>query len=252
MATNPYVNKVVKADGTTIIDISDTTATASDVLNSKWFYTAAGQKIQGTGTGGGSGGNVWQDAQGYVHLDDEGTTPITVEPLSVTQNGTYTATTGHAYSPVTVNVSGGGGGLEYEEGTWTPSEDVVTPTINFTNTHTTRPFAVIIADVANDTEMVVDSVITWELFSFHDAIGESAHYGGTSVLYGRVQYAAKGISSGSLTASGYNITNLTGTGTTSMERWVSSSGFMPYAGSSSRFFRAGRTYKWIAVWAPTT
>ena len=52
--------------------------------------------------------NVWQDQDGYVHLDDEGTTPITVEPLSVTQNGTYTATTGHAYSPVTVNVSGGG------------------------------------------------------------------------------------------------------------------------------------------------
>lgn len=30
-----------------------------------------------------------------------------VEPLSVTQNGTYTAPTGTAYSPVTVNVSGG-------------------------------------------------------------------------------------------------------------------------------------------------
>lgn len=34
---------------------------------------------------------------------------VGVEPLSVTQNGTYTAQTGHAYSPVTVNVSGGGG-----------------------------------------------------------------------------------------------------------------------------------------------
>ena len=35
---------------------------------------------------------------------------VTVEALSVTQNGTYTAPTGKAYSPVTVNVSGGGGG----------------------------------------------------------------------------------------------------------------------------------------------
>lgn len=33
-----------------------------------------------------------------------------VEPLSVTENGTYSAPTGYAYSPVTVNVSGGGGG----------------------------------------------------------------------------------------------------------------------------------------------
>lgn len=55
-------------------------------------------------TGGGSGGNVWQDAQGRVHFDDEGTTPITVESLPVTQNGTYTAPTGKAYSPVTVAV----------------------------------------------------------------------------------------------------------------------------------------------------
>lgn len=33
---------------------------------------------------------------------------VTVEPLSVAENGTYTAPTGKAYSPVTVNVSGGG------------------------------------------------------------------------------------------------------------------------------------------------
>lgn len=33
---------------------------------------------------------------------------ITVEPLSVTTNGTYTASTGKAYSPVSVSVSGGG------------------------------------------------------------------------------------------------------------------------------------------------
>lgn len=32
-----------------------------------------------------------------------------VEPLSVTENGTYSAPTGYAYSPVTVDVAGGGG-----------------------------------------------------------------------------------------------------------------------------------------------
>lgn len=36
-----------------------------------------------------------------------GGSSITVEPLSVTANDTYTAPTGKAYSPVTVNVSGG-------------------------------------------------------------------------------------------------------------------------------------------------
>lgn len=35
---------------------------------------------------------------------------VTVTPLEVTENGEYEAEEGYAYNPVTVNVSGGGGG----------------------------------------------------------------------------------------------------------------------------------------------
>lgn len=70
-------------------DVSDTTAAAADVAQGKQFYDAAGTLTQGTASG----------------------SSVEVDALSVTANGTYTAPTGHAYSPVTVNVSGGGGGI---------------------------------------------------------------------------------------------------------------------------------------------
>ena len=43
---NQYKNKVVY-NGTTLIDISDTTAVQSDVASGKSFYTASGQKLLG-------------------------------------------------------------------------------------------------------------------------------------------------------------------------------------------------------------
>lgn len=50
MANNPYVNKVIYG-GTTLIDISDTTATADKILEGYTAYGANGQKLIGTASG---------------------------------------------------------------------------------------------------------------------------------------------------------------------------------------------------------
>lgn len=105
MASNPYVNKVQKADGTTIIDISDTTATASDCASGKYLYLASGQKVQGSATGGGS--YVTQDADGRVILPPVvGTATTTTK--TITQGGVYNASDDNVtgYSQVTINVAG--------------------------------------------------------------------------------------------------------------------------------------------------
>lgn len=47
---NEYVNQVGLADGTILIDLTTDTAVASDVLSTKYFHLATGQRVQGTCT----------------------------------------------------------------------------------------------------------------------------------------------------------------------------------------------------------
>lgn len=208
-----------------------------------------------------SGGvpHVWQDQDGYVHLDDEGTTQIVVEPLSVTQNGTYTATTGHAYSPVTVNVSGGGGsGLVYEAGTYTPSSDIARPTITFANSHTTPPIHISFVDATNDygTSGVTNANMGFEYTDWWRLTKAGLYYASSTIYYGVANYWYRTSNVASFTTNrsyfAVNSDNAQDSGTTYPRYWATETGFRPYTSSSGRYWIAGRTYKWIAVWAPTT
>lgn len=90
---------------------------------SSWSYTYNNGSLTVSSQGTNNGGYFHQPGYYQLTYGVGGTvepTEIEVEPLSVTTNGTYTAPTGKAYSPVTVNVSGGGG-VNVATTTWTNS-----------------------------------------------------------------------------------------------------------------------------------
>ena len=70
MANNPYVNKV-QFGGQTIMDISDTDAEESDVVEGKIFYKGTGQRSVGTGSGGG-GSSIQVEELPAASIDELG------------------------------------------------------------------------------------------------------------------------------------------------------------------------------------
>ena len=193
------------------VDITDTTASAADVASGKYFYTAAGVRTAGTSSGG--GGSLTQDANGYL----------------------------------VVPTTGGGGstGLEYEEGTWTPTTDTTTTAISFTDTHTTAPAFALVQDTDNTVSSLAstDSVLAYFIANLNGCFG-SVPYTTGSYLVGVARYSYK-------TSSGQSMSGSQITGTQDLNNYITASGITFYTGTT-RYFRANRTYKWIAVWSPST
>ena len=258
MATNPYVNKVQLADGTTIMDLTPTTAVASDVASGKYFFTASGQLTLGSASGGTAAISVvdtTDTAGGTIRaitaLDISDTTAVASDVASgkyfYTADGTKTAGTASG---------GGGGGLEYETGTWTPSEDVVEYIIPFANTHTVAPFYYMIADATGTYDDTLNSSYSVIYYNLGQAFASPIYAGSSSIQYGEVRTASRSTNTSSFSKTGTNLLypyTDSGTASGSFPRyWATEIGIKAYTYNSSYYWRAGRTYKWIAVWAPTT
>lgn len=153
--------------------------------------------------------------------------------------------------------SGSGGGLEYEEGTFTPTSDVDHPTISFQNQHSSAPIFYAIADVSDATGLTANSntfccfVYTRELF------GSAVPYNATGSYFRYAHGTYNYINSNSATQqNGFNCSKYgtadDGSANNMPSWWATSTAIKPSSSSTTRYWRSGRTYKWIAVWKPAT
>ena len=189
------INKV-EYGNTTLIDLTDMTAVASDVASGKTFYGKDGVLTTGTAING----------------------------------------------------------LEYEEGTFEPEEDIARPTINFAKTHSTTPFYVSMWDVTQEADSSLDTMWAFMYNDMYRLTGYGLKISDATTRYGIVQSiyrSGSGSSSGSVISGSFNLTansDSSSASSTSHSRYYINEGwFKPYS-SSARMWRTGRTYKWIAVW----
>ena len=194
---------------------------------------------------------------GYITGSTKTGTAVTVSASELvsgsetkTANGTYDVTN---LAQLIVNVSGSSG-LVYETGTYTPASDVARPTISFSNTHSTTPILIGMGDTSGASSSTNNSCT---FFGYIDALkitGSSFPYSTSASRYGAAVFGYRTSSSGSVSTVTFQYgSNDTGDSTTAYARyWATESNFKPYANSTSRYWRRGRTYKWIAVWGPTT
>ena len=144
MANNPYINKVVYGNST-LIDISDTTATEYDVAEGKYFYAASGEKKIGTATTGAvtvvetpdpHGGTIVTITGEVVKLQTKTVTPTT-STQSLEPDTGYTGMSIVTVNPIpsqyivpsgTKSITANGTGIDVAS--YAEVDVSVTPTIN--------------------------------------------------------------------------------------------------------------------------
>lgn len=223
MANNQYVNKV-EFGGQTLIDLTDTTAGAADVRSGTYYHNKSGKLVEGT--------LIEEAADIQDTIDVAGGTIRDIEIIAKGSNG-----------------------LEYEEGIWTPEEDISRDWILFANTHEEAPFAYYIIDAEgySDTQYSCQ-VVTY--FNYHQIAGIPVYLSSSTCKYAIITYSFRTTSETNL-SSGYTqldypYTNQSENSSMYSRYWAKETGIRAYSNTTAAYWRADRSYKWIAIFRPKT
>lgn len=154
--------------------------------------------------------------------------------------------------------SGGGSvsGLDFEAGIFIPEEDVSCTWINFSKTHDSLPMYICIQDANGDWVNEGNSYLFQDLCLYPAFSGQPIYTTGESnTKYGITHNQELSSNGGSVLSASTELTwplNNDNDSTRFYARyWTTESKFkIGQDAVTTLFWRAGRTYKWIAVWPP--
>lgn len=152
-----------------------------------------------------------------------------------------------------INAISGGGGLEYEEGTWTPTTDTNGNDIEipFQNTHTEPPSIVIISDTTNTLDTNTYTLHSWAFIDFYKLFGFPFMVKANNNVYSAI-FMARRMANSSGMVDGYWFCNYpwdnTSEGINFSCYYANKTRICPFGYYSNYYWRANRTYKWIAIW----
>ncbi len=189
----------------------------------------------------GTAGNVTVSGSGSLQLTKRTSSDLTASGLTVT------APKGYYPAAATFTLTGA---LECETGTYTPGNNIAKPTISFANSHTNPPAIIVMTDTSSASGITANSNTAFMLIDFERLNGAGYPYSTSATRYALAAYIYRTSNGSTLGSTQIQYgSDDTGSGSTGYYRyWATASAFYPYSNSSSRYWRSGRTYKWIAIW----
>lgn len=166
----PLANKVVYGEET-LIDLTSDTVTADTLLQGYTAHDNTGALITGTASGGSEHGNVWQDSEGYVVLDDESGISLQTKNATPSESAqTITPDEGY-YALDKVNIAA----IPSTESSW---ELLSSKDVYYANSENTRTSVTTI----NIAEPYDPTKILW--ITVRDTQGKrETYYYGTDIIY---------------------------------------------------------------------
>ena len=173
---------------------------------------------------------------------------------SITENGTYNASSDSAdgYSSVTVNVPTGGGGLTFESGIYKPSADTSGEKILFVNSYSEAPAFIMMVDATGTANTTSNTNMQFVWYDYYKLYGVGMPWSSSAYRYASAYYAYRATNTSALSVGcvhcSANSDNAGSGGINYPRFWTDELGFTPNSASTERYWRAGRTYKWYAIW----